>query len=337
MIQEAINRLIERQSLTTEEASLVMEEIMEGKITGAQFGCLVTALRLKGETEEEIIGFVRTMRRKAIQVLTRGQVIDTCGMGGDSAGTFNISTAAAFVAAASGLKVAKHGGRAVSSHCGSADVLEELGVKIDLSPRAVSTCLEKVGIAFLFAPLFHPAMKHAAGPRKELGIRTVFNLLGPLANPACARAQVIGVANDGLALKMAGVLKELGSRHALVVHGLDGLDEMTVCANNLVVEVKNGKLNRYEMAPEDAGLTRHPPGLLAGGSPSDNAVYLEKVLSGEPGARLDAVLLNSAAAMLVGGRVKSITEGVELSRSLISEGKALEKLNSLIKLSRELA
>lgn len=335
MIIEAINRLVQRQSLSSDEASLVMEEIMEGKITGAQFGCLVTALRLKGETEEEILGFVRTMRQKAIQLVTREQVIDTCGMGGDSAGTFNISTAAAFVAAASGLKVAKHGGRAVSSHCGSADVLEALGVRIDLSPNGVAACLEKTGMCFMFAPLFHPAMKHAAGPRKELGIRTVFNLLGPLVNPACANSQVIGVADSSLAMKIARVLKELGSRHALVVYGEDGLDELSVCADNYIVELENGALRQYRLAPEETGLNRYPPGSLSGGTPEQNALYLRKVLAGEPGPGFEAVLLNSAAAMLVGNRIENLVDGVKLSRRLIAQGKALEKLEALIRVSQE--
>ncbi len=337
MIQEVISRLVERQSLTADEASRVMAEIMEGKITGAQFGCLVTALRLKGETEDEIIGFARTMRQKAICLATKEPVIDTCGMGGDSAGTFNISTAAAFVAAASGLKVAKHGGRAVSSQCGSADVLEEIGIKIELSPQAVSTCLEEIGIGFMFAPLFHPAMKFAAGPRRELGIRTVFNLLGPLANPACAASQVVGVADEILAQKIASVLRALGSQRALVVYGQDGLDELTVCEDNLIIEVKNGELNRFQLKPEEAGLKRHPRGSLGGGTTAQNAVHLLNVLSGQEGPRLDAVLLNSAAAMLAGGKTSTFYEGVELSRYLIQDGKALQKLEGLIKLSRELA
>jgi len=335
MIKEALRRLVERQSLNAEEASQVMAEIMEGKVTGAQFGSLVTALRIKGETEEEITGFARTMRQKAVPLITPWPVIDTCGMGGDSAGTFNISTTTAFVVAAAGLKVAKHGNRAVSSRCGSADVLEALGVKIDLSPDAINCCLERVGMAFLFAPVFHPAMKYAAGPRQELGIRTVFNLLGPLANPAHANCQVVGVTDERVAVKIARVLKELGSHSAMVVHGKDGLDELTVCSTNVIVEVRGGAVEKYQMCPEEAGLKRYPPGSLAGGTADENALLLRGVLAGEKGPRRDAVLFNAAAALKTGGAVNDIPGGVGLAGRLIDEGKALEKLESLIKISQE--
>ena len=266
MIKEAIGQLVGGHSLTMDEASTVMNEIMEGTATPAQFGAFVTALRLKGETVEEIAGLARTMRAKALQVSISEPAVDTCGTGGDGQGTFNISTTAAFVVAACGLKVAKHGNRAMSSQCGSADVLEALGVKIDLNPAQVQKCLETVGIGFMLAPVFHPAMKFAAAPRKEVGIRTVFNILGPLTNPAGAGAQLLGVPEKGLTEKMATVLKMLGCRHALVVYGEDGLDEITITGKTFVSELKKGSIKNYEVTPEDLGLSRAKPDSLKGGT-----------------------------------------------------------------------
>ena len=330
MIKEAIKKLVEGQSLSQDEASAVMEEIMAGEATPAQFGAFVTSLRLKGETADEIVGLALVMRARAVPVSTTRPVVDTCGTGGDGAGTFNISTAAAFVAAAAGLNVAKHGNRAMSSQCGSADVLEALGVRIDLDATQVGRCLEEVGIGFMFAPLFHPAMKYAAAPRREIGIRTVFNILGPLTNPAGASAQVIGVADGSLGGKIATVLKGLGSRHALVVHGDDGLDEITVCQSSQVWELKDGAVKSYNVAPEDFGLSRAEEGSLSGGIATVNAALLRAVLESTPGPRRDAVLLNAAAALVAGDSAASLKEGVSLARKALDSGSALAKLEELI-------
>jgi anthranilate phosphoribosyltransferase len=316
-----------------DEASAVMNEIMEGSATPAQLGAFVTALRLKGETVEEIAGFARTMRSKALRVSISETVVDTCGTGGDGKGTFNISTTAAFVVAACGLKVAKHGNRAMSSQCGSADVLEALGVKIDLNPEQVQKCLEKVGIGFMLAPVFHPSMKYAAAPRKEVGIRTVFNILGPLTNPAGARAQVLGVPEKSLTEKMANVLKMLDCQHALVVHGEDGLDEITVTGKTFVSELKKGSIKNYEVTPEEFGLPRAKPDSLKGGTAKDNAELLRSILSGKKGPCRDIVLMNAAAALLAGDKVTTLGQGITLAEQAIDNGKALQKVEELISFS----
>ncbi len=334
MIKEAIQTLVSVRSLTMDEASNVMEEIMEGKATPAQFGAFVTALRCKGETVEEIAGLARTMRAKALRVTINEQVVDTCGTGGDGLGTFNISTVAAFVTAACGLKVAKHGNRAMSSQCGSADVLEALGVKIDLNPEQVQKCLVKVGIGFMLAPVFHPAMKYAAAPRKEVGIRTVFNILGPLTNPAGAKAQVLGVPEKGLTEKMAAVLKMLGCQHALVVHGEDGLDEITVTGKTFISEMKKGVVRNYEVTPEEMGLSRARPDSLKGGIAKDNADLLRAILSGKKGAQRDIVLMNAAAALTAGDKVATIGQGIALANNAIDNGTALHKIEELVKFSQ---
>jgi anthranilate phosphoribosyltransferase len=336
MIKEAIQTLVSGKSLTMEQAAQVMEEIMSGEATPAQFGAFVTALRLKGETVEEIIGFAKTMRAKAIPVATDGLVVDTCGTGGDGAHTFNISTAAALVAAGAGLKVAKHGNRAMSSQCGSADVLEALGVKIDLGAQGVRQCLEEVGIGFLFALAFHPAMKYAAAPRREIGIRTVFNILGPLTNPAGAKAQVVGVADCSMMEKLAMALKGLGCQHALVVHGEDGLDEITITDKTRVCELKNKNTECYAISPEDFGFTRANPESLKGATASENARLLHDILAGNAGPQRDVVLMNSAAVLLVGGRVTTLKEGVALAGEVIDSGQARAKLEQLIELSQRL-
>jgi anthranilate phosphoribosyltransferase len=333
MIKEAIAQLVGGHSLTMDEASAVMNEIMEGSATPAQFGALVTALRLKGETVEEIAGFARTMRSKALRVSISEPVVDTCGTGGDGKGTFNISTTAAFVVAACGLKVAKHGNRAMSSQCGSADVLEVLGVKIDLNPEQVQKCLEKVGIGFMLAPVFHPSMKYAAAPRKEVGIRTVFNILGPLTNPAGARAQVLGVPEKSLTEKMANVLKMLDCQHALVVHGEDGLDEITITGKTFVSELKKGSIKNYEVTPEEFGLPRAKPDSLKGGTVKDNAELLRSILSGKKGAQRDIVLMNAAAALLAGDKITTLGQGITLAEQAIDNGKALQKVEELISFS----
>jgi anthranilate phosphoribosyltransferase len=334
MIKEAIAQLVDGHALTMDEASTVMEEIMEGSATPAQFGSFVTALRLNGETVEEIAGLARTMRLKALQVKMNEPVVDTCGTGGDARGTFNISTTAAFVAAACGLKVAKHGNRAMSSRCGSADVLEALGVKIDLNPEQVRKCLEKVGIGFMLAPVFHPAMKFAAAPRKEVGIRTVFNILGPLTNPASAKAQVLGVPKKDLTEKMAAVLKMLDCEHALVVHGEDGLDEITVTGKTFIAELKDGKIHSYEITPEEVGLSRSKPESLQGGTARDNAELLRSILSGKKGPQRDIVLMNAAAALIAGDKAADFKEGIALANTAIDSGKALQKMEDLIVLSQ---
>jgi len=337
MIKEAIAALVSGRSLTADDAAQVMEEIMQGEATPAQFGAFVTALRLKGETVDEIVGLARTMRARAIPVVAEGPVVDTCGTGGDGSQTFNISTTAAFIAAGAGLKVAKHGNRAMSSQCGSADVLEALGIKIDLNAEQVQRCLQEIGIGFMFAPAFHPAMKYAAVPRREIGIRTVFNILGPLTNPAGAKAQVLGVADDSLVEKLALALQQLGCKHALVVHGEDGLDEITVSGKTHICELKGGNIVNYNITPEDIGLARADSENLKGGSAKENAVVLRSILSGASGPQRDAVLMNTAAALLAGDKVETLRRGVELAQKTIDSGQALNKLEQLIRLSQNLS
>ncbi|HEX7364535.1 MAG TPA: anthranilate phosphoribosyltransferase [Dehalococcoidia bacterium] len=337
MIKEAISALISGRSLAADEAAQVMEEIMQGEATPAQFGAFVTALRLKGETVDEIVGLARTMRARAIPVVTDGLVVDTCGTGGDGSHTFNISTTAAFVAAGAGLKVAKHGNRAMSSQCGSADVLEALGVKIDLNAEQVQSCLQEVGIGFMFAPAFHPAMKYAAAPRREIGIRTVFNILGPLTNPAGAKAQVLGVADESLVEKMALVLQHLGCHHALVVHGEDGLDEVTISGKTHFCELKGNRIESYTISPEDLGLLSAGSDSLKGGSAQENAELLRNILAGSPGPQRDVVLMNTAAVLLAGDKVETLREGVGLAQKTIDSGQALSKLEQLIELSQNLS
>ena len=337
MIKEAIQKLIEGNSLSTGEATQVMEEIMEGEVTPAQFGAFVTALRLKGETIDEIVGMAKTMRANANSVIISEPLVDTCGTGGDALGTFNISTAAAFVAAGAGLKVAKHGNRAISSHCGSADVLETLGVKVDLNAEQVKRCLEEVGMGFMFAPLFHPAMKYAAAPRREIGIRTVFNIIGPLTNPAGARAQVLGVADELLVQKLASVLNGLGCKHALVVHGEDGLDEITITGKTKVSELKDGSITSYSISPDDFGLSRASLDSLKGGTTSENALLLRRILAGALGPQRDVVLVNAGAVLLAGDKVKTLKEGIALAKEVIDSGHAWAKLGQLIKFSQSFA
>jgi anthranilate phosphoribosyltransferase len=337
MIREAIAALVSKCSLTTEQAAQVMEEIMSGEATPSQIAAFVTALRLKGETVDEVIGLAKTMRAKAIPVITDGPVVDTCGTGGDGSCTFNISTAAAVVAAAAGLKVAKHGNRAMSSQCGSADVLEALGVKIDLNAEQVQRCLKEIDIGFMFAPAFHPAMKYAAATRREIGIRTVFNILGPLTNPAGAKSQVLGVADESLVEKLALVLQGLDCHRALVVHGEDGLDEMTISGKTLVCELKDTHIESYTVSPEDFGLSRAGLDSLKGGNIEENADLLRSILAGALGPQRDAVLMNTAAVLLVGGKVGMLRQGVALAEEAIDSGQALIKLEQLIEFSQSLS
>lgn len=336
-IRDSIARLVERQSLTAEEAEAVMGQIMRGEATPAQIGGFLVALRMKGETVEEITGFARAMRNHALRVrASRVPLVDTCGTGGDRSGTFNISTVTAFVVAGAGLPVAKHGNRSVSSHCGSADVLEALGIRLDLGPEEVARCINEVGVGFLFAPRFHPAMKHALGPRREMGIRTVFNILGPLANPAGAQVQVLGVYDASLTGMVATVLEALGCQAAFVVHGTGGLDELTITGPNVVAQVQNGSVRTFVLDPlEDLGLPRAPLSSLRGGTADENAAIVRSVLQGERGPRRDVVLLNAAAALVAGGLAADMREGLLLAARSIDSGAALEKLESLIAFTRQ--
>jgi len=337
MIKEAITTLVDGRSLTTEEAASVMEEIMTGEATPAQFAAFVTALRIKGETVDEIVGLVRTMRAKAVPVTIAEPVVDTCGTGGDGSHTFNISTAAAFVAAGSGLKVAKHGNRAMSSRCGSADVLEALGIKIDLGAEAVAQCLKTVGIGFMFAPTFHPAMKYATVPRREIGIRTVFNILGPLTNPARAEYQVLGVPNEELGEKIASVLHRLGTKHSLVVHGADSIDEISISGSSLVWDVTEyGVSPSYEICPEDFGFEKANMTDIKGGTPDENAEMLRRIFNGERGAKRDVVVTNTAAALVAGNLASDFKEGAHIAEKVIDNGQAQTKLEELINFSQNI-
>jgi anthranilate phosphoribosyltransferase len=330
MIREAIAKLIDGQHLTQAEAAGVMDEVMSGEATPAQIGAFLVALRVKGETVDEIAGCASVMRQKSTKVITRHPVVvDTCGTGGDASGTFNISTTAAFVLAGAGLCVAKHGNRAMSSKCGSADVLKALGVNIDLPPERVGRCLDEVGIGFLFAPMLHAAMKHAVGPRREIGTRTVFNVLGPLTNPAGAKRQLIGVYGPALTETLAEVLLRLGAERALVVHGADGLDEITLTGETKVSELRDGKVRTYRVTPEEFGLRRAAPQDLRGGDEGTNAQILLDVLRGAEGPKRDAVLLNAAAAVCAGGLADDIAGGIPIAQKAIDSGRALEKLEQL--------
>lgn len=330
-IRQAIRRVIEGEDLTAAEAEAVMEQIMSGEATPAQIASFLTALRLKGETIEEVVGCARAMRRHATPVRPkRRDLIDTCGTGGDGAGTFNISTTVAFVAAGAGLGVAKHGNRSVSSRSGSADVLEALGVRLDLSPEQMAEAIDRIGIGFLFAPRLHPAMKYAIGPRREMGIRTVFNVLGPLTNPAGAGRQLLGVFAAELVEPLAEVLAGLGSERAMVVHGADGLDELSITGLNRVSMVEGGRIRSFILDPSDLGLPLARLDDLRGGDAQANAELTRRVLRGECGAHRDVVLLNAAAALLVGGVAEDLREGLSKAADSIDSGAALERLEALI-------
>lgn len=338
MLQRALEKVIENQSLSELEAGLAMDTIMDGKATNAQIAALLTSLRMKGETLDEIAGFARSMRNKAVTIRCQespSELIDTCGTGGDCLNTFNISTAAAFVAAGAGIRIAKHGNRAMSSKCGSADILEALGVNINLTPDQVSKCMDQVGIGFLFAQKLHPAMRYAAPVRKELGVRTIFNLLGPLTNPADAKGQVMGIFDPDLTEMVAGVLCKLGSERALVLHGMDGMDEITTCASTKISELRDGKITTYEIHPSEFGIALASPKDLKGGNPEENARNLEALLKGEKGPLRDIVLLNSAAAMVVGKKADSLLEGFKVAVQSLDSGKAFEKLIALRELSHD--
>lgn len=327
MIKDYTEKLISKTDLTEEEMIEVMTSIMSGEVTEAQIGSFLTALKIKGEAVPEIIGGAKVLREKAELVeLQNYYTVDTCGTGGDKYGTFNISTAVAIVTAAAGIKVAKHGNRSVSSKCGSADVLETLGIKIDLSAAQVKTCVEQIGIGFFFAQSFHKAMRFVGKTRKELGFRTIFNILGPLANPAHANAQVLGVFDENLTIPMAEVLRGLGVERALVVHGMDGLDEISTTSETRVTELKNGNIETYIIQPEDFGFQRVQMDEIKGGDATENAQIIIDLFNGEQGAKREILVLNAAAALYVGKKVDSLKDGIALANEIIDSGKAKKKL-----------
>jgi len=333
-IREAIEKLVNRVNLSEAETIDVMNQIMTGEATPLQVASFLTALRMKGETVEEITGAARVMREKAHRVNVGAKtVLDTCGTGGDQKGTFNISTTSAFVVAGGGVAVAKHGNRSVSSQSGSADVLAALGVKVDAPKERVEECIAKIGIGFLFAPLLHEAMKYAVQPRRDIGIRTVFNLLGPLTNPALATHQLIGLYSGELVAAIAHVLKNLGSARAMVVHGMEGLDEISLCGPTKVAELREGQIREYTIAPEELGLKRCRLEDLRGGNAEQSAAIVRGVLQGDKGPARDVVLLNGGAALYVSGSAASVKDGMSLAASSIDSGKARQKLEQLVQLT----
>ncbi len=348
-IIEAIRRAIDGQHLNRTEAESIMNEIMSGKATNAQIASLLTALRMKCETVDELVGFARVIRAKVSRVHPKALVsdsspdkrpirlIDTCGTGGDASGTFNISTATAFVVAGAGVPVAKHGNRNVSSLCGSADVMEALGICLDLTTEGVARCIDEVGIGMLFAPHLHEAMRYVMPARREMKIRTVFNILGPLCNPAGAKAQLLGVYDEDLTEIMAQVLCELGTERAFVVHGSDGLDEITITGESKISEVNNGEHHTYYVTPEDYGIERAPISAIQGGDAAQNAGIIRDILNDHGGPRQDVVLLNAGAGLVVGGKTASMREGIQLARESIQSGSALSCLQNLTDLSQKLA
>jgi anthranilate phosphoribosyltransferase len=349
IIADAVRALVERRDLSRIEAAGAMDAIMSGAATNAQIAAFLVALRMKGETVEELIGFAQVMRQKVVRVRTRGSevagltgtdremLVDTCGTGGDASGTFNVSTATAFVVAGAGLKVAKHGNRSSSTLCGSADVVETLGISLELTPAQVGRCIDEIGIGFMYAPLLHTAMKHVMPARREIGVRTVFNLLGPLTNPAGANAQVIGVASAGLTEPLARVLAELGTTRAFVVHGADGLDEISNTGESQISEVHEGVVRSSRVRPEDFGLPRATIRDLRGGDRGENAQIIRLVLAGEPGPRRDIVLMNAAAALVAGGKARDLKEGVGMASQSIDSGAAASKLAALVERSQSFA
>ena len=345
MIKQAISKVVRQEDLSEEEMRGVMDEIMEGLATPAQIGAFITALRIKGETVDELVGAAKSLRTKARKLHIQNHlvnidrdeiniddetILDTCGTGGDGTNTFNVSTTTAFVAAGGGVRVAKHGNRAVSSRCGSADVLEHLGIKLDINDANVEQCIREIGIGFLYAPLYHGAMKYAAGPRREIGIRTIFNLLGPLTNPAGATVQVLGVYLPKLTDKMAQVLARLHTREAFVVCGEGTFDEISICGPTRVSHLKGDKITTFKITPEEFGLPRAKPESIRGGTARDNARIVRSILEGEKGPRRDMVLLNAAAAFVAAGLDNNFEDGIERAKESIDSGKAKEKLDALI-------
>ena len=333
VLKDAIARVVDAKSLSEQLAYDAMATIMEGQATPAQLGALLVGLRMKGETVEELTGFARAMRERCalIRPDVQGRLTDTCGTGGAPIKTFNVSTLSAFIAAGAGIPVAKHGNRAVTSKCGSADVLEALGANLALEPERVKRVIESVGVGFLFAPNFHPAMRHAIGPRRELGIRTVFNILGPLTNPAGAKGQVLGVYHPALVPKMTQVLANLGVQEALVVHGEGGLDEVSPFGPTRVGRVHAGEVSYFSVNPEEFGFQRVTPADVAGGDPKESAQLFLDVLGGEPSPRANTAIMNAAAAAVVGGRAKDLKEGVVVARESVTSGKGMEKLRAFVR------
>ncbi|MFL2745913.1 MAG: anthranilate phosphoribosyltransferase [Dehalococcoidia bacterium] len=337
MIQDSIKQLISKKSLTKTQAQQVMNEIMSGEVTGSQFGAFVTSLILKGETANEVAGLATSMREHSLKVSVSEKIIlDTCGTGGDNSNTFNISTASGLILAGCGLKIAKHGNRAMSGNSGSADVLERLGVKINLSPKGVSKCIQETNFGFMFAQIYHPSMKFAAGPRKELGIKTVFNILGPLTNPANANHQIIGVYSPSVGNLMAEVLKILGSSRAMVVHSADGIDEISLWDKTNIWELKNNEISNYEVTHENFGLNQIDINELKVNSPEESVKIIQNILSGKKSAARDVVLANAAAGLLIAGKVDNLIKGVEIAQKSIDSGNASNQLNKLIKISNKL-
>lgn len=342
MILEALQKVVERHDLSSDEAFMAMEEMMSGQASDPQIAAFLTALRCKGETPAEIIGFARAMRAHVSPVVVGARcnaplLVDTCGTGGDNSRTFNISTTAAFVTAGAGVRVAKHGNRSISSLCGSADVMETLGVDLTLTPEQIGHCIDEIGIGFLYAPLLHTAMRYVMPARRDIRIRTVFNILGPLTNPAGASAQVIGVYAERLTELVANALNALGTTRAFVVHGLDGLDELSLGGESRVSEVKDGRVRTYTVLPEDFGLPRASLSALQGGSAVDNAAIIRCVLSGEEGPRRNVVVMNAALAIVAGGQAVDFLDGVTLAVRSIESGAALETLHRLVEFSRRSA
>ena len=337
MIQHSIKQLVSKKSLTKNQAHQVMNEIMSGEVTGAQFGAFVTSLMLKGETPDEVAGLASSMKEHSLKVPINEKIIlDTCGTGGDNSNTFNISTVSGLILAGCGIKIAKHGNRAMSGKSGSADVLENLGVNINLSPLNVSKCITETNFGFMFAQIFHPSMKFAAGPRKELGIKTIFNILGPLTNPANANYQIIGVYNPSVGKLIAEVLKILGSTRAMIVHSDDGIDEISLWGKTTIWELKNNEINNYEITHQAFGLNQINLNQLKINSPLESVKIIQSILSGDKSAARDVALANAAAGLLITGKVDNLIEGVQLAEQSIDSGNALNNLNNLIQISNNL-
>ncbi|MBF0101256.1 MAG: anthranilate phosphoribosyltransferase [Desulfobacterales bacterium] len=338
MFRDYLKKIIQRQDLNDSEMAELITDIFSGTITESQIGAFMAALATKGETFEELAGAARAMRRKALRVQAKSStVVDTCGTGGDGSHTFNISTTTAFVVAGCGITVAKHGNRSISSQCGSADLLEALGVNLDVPPEITEECIQEIGIGFLFAPKFHGAMKYAAKPRKEVGIRSIFNMLGPLTNPASANCQLLGVYRSELTEMFANALRILGTTRALVVHGHDGLDEISVCAPTRISEVKDHLIHTYDIYPEHFFGEIADPTEIKGGNPQTNADITKAILSGKKGPKRNIVLINSAAALLAAGKAKDLKHGIDLAESSIDSKKALQKLLDLIQFTQHQA
>jgi anthranilate phosphoribosyltransferase len=336
MFKENLSKIVKRENLNEEQMSQMITEIFSGDITDAQIGAMMAALATKGETFEELAGAARAMRRKALRIQTSAAtVVDTCGTGGDGAHTFNISTTTSFVVAACGVTVAKHGNRSVSSQCGSADLLEALGVKLDTAPEIVEEAVQDIGIGFLFAPLYHGAMRFAAKARKEVGLRSIFNMLGPLTNPAGANCQLLGVYAPELTEMFAHALQLLGAKRAFVVHGHDGLDEISVCAPTRISELKDGLIRTYDISPEQFFSERAKPADLLGGNPEENAQITRNILNGEKGPKRNVVLINAAAALVAAGQAEDLKQGIRMAETAIDDGDAVRKMEALIKYSQE--